>query len=370
MKKILILGPFPFKDKGINGMSIANQTLYEGLQNKYKVKKINTSKELEFIDKKEQGKFKFKKFFIIVKELINEILHMLSNRYDVIYMTPGQSFLGFLRFGPYMLISFLKKTPCYIHIHGSFFRKMYDGLSIIKKKILLYFLRRLSGVIVLGTSLKYMLKGLVNDSNIFVCENGVQDYIVASEKEIFEKIEKLNQNNKRKILYLSNLMEEKGILDLLEASKRFTDNEVEINLAGAIEPSIKSIIDSYLKEYPKKIKYYGIVTGKSKKKLFLENQIFILPSRDEGQPISILEAYVTGNIVITDNNIGGIKDIFEDNKNGYSCRINDPESIYQAIKLYLKNNNMIINNFTYGIKNFTSKVFIEKLTGIILGDNK
>ena len=49
-----------------------------------------------------------------------------------------------------------------------------------------------------------------------------------------------------------------------------------------------------------------------------EAHVFCLPTTYpyEGQPISILEAYAAGAIVIT-TDIGGIPDIFVDKKNGF-----------------------------------------------------
>ena len=236
MKKILLLGPFPIGDKGLNGQTIANQTLYEGLSKKYDISFINTLKNLDFTDKKEQGKFKFGKFLKISLSFFTEIFHILFSKYDVIYMTPGQSFLGFMRFSPYMILGFMKKIPCYIHIHGGNFINIYESLSTKKQSILNYFFKRLSGVIVLGNSLRSMFKDLIEENKIFVCENGVQDYVIATEKEIEEKFERFNKNKKRKILYLSNLMKEKGILEVLKASEKFNENEIEFNIAGAMEP--------------------------------------------------------------------------------------------------------------------------------------
>ena len=367
MKKILLLGPFPIGNKGLNGQTIANQTLYEGLSKKYNVSSINTLKDLDFTDKKEQGKFKLGKFLKIFFSFVLEILQMLFSKYDIIYMTPGQSFLGFMRFSPYMILSFIKNTPCYIHIHGGNFRNMYDNLSFRKQKFLHYFFKRISGTIVLGNSLKNMFKNLVEENKIFVCENGVQDYVVATTEEIEEKFENFNKNKKRKILYLSNLMKEKGILDLLKVSEKFDEKEVEFNLAGAIEPEIKTIIDKYLKKYSKKIIYHGIINGEKKKQLLLNNDIFILPTyySNEGQPISILEAYVTGCSVITTNQ-GGICDIFQNEINGYQCIAKNVESIYLAIEKIKDNNRYIIRNYQYGIENYTRKKFVERIEKILL----
>lgn len=368
MKKILLLGPFPVGDKGLNGQTIANQTLYEGLSKIYKVNRINTLKNLEFVDKVDQGKFKIGKFIKILSTLINENFNILFTKYDVIYMTPGQSFLGFMRFSPYMLSSFVKNTPCYIHIHGGNFRKMYDKESKLKKKLMSFFIKRMTGIIVLGNSLKNMFNGLIEETKIFVCENGVQDEIVATEEEIKKKMKRIESSSKRKILYLSNLMKEKGILELLRASEELSEKEFEFNLAGAIEPNIKNIVEEYLKKYSNKIYYHGVVSGEKKKELFLENDIFILPSWDEGQPISLLEAYANGCFVITDPNIGGIGDIFIKNINGEECIARESITIKKIlIKDNLKLELYMKTNYSIAKKMYTESKFIERIIKIIGG---
>lgn len=335
MKKILMIGPFP---GSLNGQTIANQTAYEGLKANYNIDRINTLKENDFTDKSKQGKFILSKFLRIMKEILSEIKEIIKGDYDVIYMTSGQSFLGFMRFSPYMLACIMKKIPYYNHIHGGYFRKMYDSQSGFKQKLLNFFIKKSTGMIVLGNSLKSMFEGILEKDKIYVCENGVQDDVVATEDEIKEKIARYKNDTKKRVLYLSNLMEEKGILDLLKASEKFNDNEIEFNLAGGIEPSIKDKVEDYLRKYPNKIKYHGIVRGEQKKKLLLENYVFILPTyySNEGQPISILEAYATGCAVITDESVGGIRDIFKNNVNGISIKNRDVEDIFNKIKNILE----------------------------------
>lgn len=361
MKKILMIGPFP---GNLNGQTIANQTIYEGLKAEYDVDRINTLKENDFTDKSRQGKFILSKFLRILKEILNENKKILTGNYDVVYMTSGQSFLGFMRFSPYMLTCIIKKISYYNHIHGGYFRKMYDSQSSFKQKLLNFFIQKSTGIIVLGNSLKSMFEGILSEEKIFVCENGVQDDVVATEDEIKEKIEKCKMDTKKRVLYLSNLMEEKGILDLLKASEKFNEDEIEFNLAGAIEPSIKEKIEEYLKKYPNKIKYHGIVSGEQKKKLLLENYIFILPSYDEGQPISILEAYSTGCAVITDQSVGGIRDIFKEEENGIGCINRNIESIYSSI-INLNEIENIEKNYKFQKKNFSKKKFVSRIERII-----
>ena len=368
MKKILMIGPFPGV---IHGQSIANQNLYKGFEERYLVSKINTTKDEILENKAEQGKFILNKFSKILKELFIEIKQILTNEYDVIYMTSGQSFLGFMRFFPYMLICIIKSTPYYNHIHGGSFRKMYNSQSRFKQKLLDFFIKKSAGMIVLGESLKSMFEGIIEENKIYVCENGVHDDIVATEDEIKEKIERYKKDTKKRVLYLSNLMEEKGILDLLKASEKFNGDEIEFNLAGAIEPSIKDQVEDYLKKYPKKIKYHGIVRGKQKKKLLLENYIFILPTyySNEGQPISILEAYATGYAVITDESVGGIRDIFRNGVNGLSIKNRYVEDICNAIR-DISEERYFKENYKKVLKKYTKKNFVKNIEKIILQEVK
>ncbi|MGL5963545.1 MAG: glycosyltransferase family 4 protein [Fusobacteriaceae bacterium] len=362
MKKILMLGPFP---GSLNGQTIANQTVYEGLKEQYNVDKIDTLKETGFSDKTDQGKFILGKFLKIFIELFKEMKQIYIQKYDVIYMTSGQSFLGFMRFAPYMLICILKKIPYYNHIHGGYFRKMYDSQNRVNKILLNYFIKKASGMIVLGDSLKSMFEGIISAEKIFVCENGVQDDVVATEEEIAQKIERYKKDNKKRVLYLSNLMVEKGILDLLKASESFNDDEIEFNLAGAIEPSIKNIVEDYLVKYPNKIKYHGIVRGEQKKRLLLENYIFILPTyySNEGQPISILEAYATGCAVITDESVGGIRDIFSDEVNGLSIENRNIESISSNIEK-IRVEKFISTNYKKLKEKYTKQKFVERISEV------
>ncbi|MCQ8213239.1 glycosyltransferase family 4 protein [Cetobacterium somerae] len=362
--KILIIGPFP---NPITGQSIANEMVLNGLKENYEVDYIDTNFFKELTDKTKQGKFDFNKIKITLKNSFSECKKILKNNYDIVYMTPGGTFLGFMRFFHYMICSFFKKNKVFLHIHNGCFREVYNSQNNFKRKILDILLRKVNGVIVLGNSLKNMFEGIIPEDKIYVCENGVQDDIVATEDEIKEKIDRYNKDTKKRVLYLSNLMEEKGILDLLKASEKFNDDEIEFNLAGAIEPSIKKKIEEYLKEYPKKIKYHGIVRGEQKKKLLLENYIFILPTyySNEGQPISILEAYATGCAVITDETIGGIKDIFKNEINGISIRNRDVEDILNGIK-NISDVKYFGENYRLVREKNTKEIFIKNIEKIVL----
>ena len=143
-----------------------------------------------------------------------------------------------------------------------------------------------------------------------------------------------NENNEEtnilQILYLSNLMKSKGILDLMEACLKLKEEEFKfhLNLAGNIEEEILETVNQMIKELGDSVTYNGVVKGDKKATLLRDNHIFCLPTYypNEGQPISILEAMGNGLAIITTNQ-GGMVDIFKDGENGALCFGKNPESI-------------------------------------------
>ncbi len=329
-----MIGPFP---PPIHGMSLANQMLFDGLRKTHSVCTLNTGgKKSKIIGNlSEQGRLSFLKTSSSLAQVMTGVCRILfKGKFDAIYITPGQSVVGYLKYTPFMWAARVRKIPYFIHIHGGYFRTMYDGLSGWKKRVVDRSLRGLAGAIVLGPSLRFMFEGLVSDEKIFVCENGVEDEIFATEEEIRRKIERYKTDNTIRIIYLSNLMESKGILDLFEAVKmlRNRGEKIHLDVAGAIEPAIEARVREYLSELGDAVTYHGVVKGKKKKELLLNNYIFCLPSKHpygEGQPISILEAMANGCVIVTTDH-GGIKDIVNE-EYGVFVEKKNPISIEDSI---------------------------------------
>jgi len=73
--------------------------------------------------------------------------------------------------------------------------------------------------------------------------------------------------------------------------------------------------------------------------------IFIRPSRSEGQGISFLEAMAC-KIPVIATPVGGIVDFLKDGETGYFCQPENPESIAETVKRVISdpNKNQIIEN--------------------------
>ncbi len=124
-----------------------------------------------------------------------------------------------------------------------------------------------------------------------------------------------NPNEPIKILFLSRLLKEKGIYELLDAFKElavhFSKLELQIVGDGAILHQLKQAHASY-----PNIHWMGYQTGNAKAQLLSQADIYVLPSYSEGLPISLLEAMAFGLPIIT-TPVGGLRSFFQEEKMGY-----------------------------------------------------
>ena len=161
---VLIIGPFP---PPVNGMTNANNMLWEGMSKKNNVHWLNTNILKRMGNFADEGKFTWRKsLFSLVQLFKGSFKILFSKGLEVVYITPGQSVVGYMKYTPFMWAARIRKIPCYIHIHGGYFRNMYNGLRGWKKRIVDKSLSGLAGTIVLGPSLKYMFEDLVPDEKI------------------------------------------------------------------------------------------------------------------------------------------------------------------------------------------------------------
>ncbi len=360
--KILLIGPLP---PPITGNSLANKIVVENLPKYYPntfVDYINTSYPTF---KEDIGKFSLKKVFTYAKQY-KGMYKILKT--DKVYMTTGQTFFGVLKYAPYIYFSKLLNKELIVHIHGDYLWQEYEKLNGIKKKIFKHLLSKFDKGIVLSKTLRRNLTPFLPNDKVFELPNFVEDYLFNI--DIKKKLEK--NFNELRIIHLSNLMKEKGILDFLQALIELKKEGIafKAKIAGNIDDKLKDEIIKYLNELKDNTEYLGVISGQEKKDMLEWGNIFVFPTyyKIEGQPISVLEAMATGNIILTTNQ-GGISNIFKEKENGFYIRKKDYKDIFQKLK-FISNNldklkNISKTNYTLVKKNYTVENFIKSLYGIL-----
>ncbi|ALC82638.1 MULTISPECIES: glycosyltransferase family 4 protein [Bacillus] len=360
MKEIIIIGPIP---PPIHGESVALKQIIESknFKSKYKLKVINTNRAVIH----QVGKFSFRKILQDVIIIIKTFLNLINRKKHALYVSISQTKLGLFR--DLILIQlgnqFASKTI--IHLHGNNLGNILDSLSPFQMKFVKKVLGKVTTGIVLGEKLKSNYRGLVR--NVQIVANGV-DLNFISDKDI-DEAKSLKTNSKINIVYLSNLMKEKGYIELVKAVTELIDEGYSINLtlAGAIHDEkdyfvMKKFIEKH--GFDNSIRYIGIVTNLKKKKLLLDSDLMILPSNYavEGQPISIIEGMAAGLPIISTQR-GCIEDLINSNgillEEGSSTLIK--ESIVSIINDPEKMNLYSQASRQHYLTNFSDKKYIDNI---------
>jgi glycosyltransferase involved in cell wall biosynthesis len=356
---VCLVGPFP---EPINGCSHANETLLRGLlKTGAKCSIVNTSTPT--ISSVQGTHFSIAKAIHFIKTYIYvwKILQV-----NVVYITPGQTFFGLIKYLPFYLMCIALRKPYVLHLHGNHLGNQYNKLRNIKKAIFKYCVSHAAAGIVLSDSLRANFSQLLCPEKVFVVPNFVAE-------EIYDQPPANKPTDHPRLLYLSNLMREKGILFFLDALLILKASGLTFTaaIAGSMEANLRNEVEARLINLDDNVEYVGPVTGRIKIELLNSMNIFILPTyySMEGQPIALLEALATGNIVITTKH-AGIPDIIT-SFNGYFVPPQDASAI-ASIVAHIANNLrdqihlLSDRNRKYAASHFTESLFVQRIISVLI----
>ncbi len=234
--KVLIIGSF---SPPVNGVAVANEALFTGLSKKHSIQKINFSFPRLHSD---LGRVTMAKAMWYLSRYIHGYKILFAS---CVYMTPGQTFNGLLKYAPFLLLSKISGKQAIVHVHGDHLWREYQNLTGIRKKLFYRILKSFDRGIVLSETLKRNLGPFLPQSRIHVVKNFVPEDIY---REISERTMEHKNTSELRILFLSNLIREKGILDLLQALELLKAKGIPFRaqIAGSMEPSIKTETETML----------------------------------------------------------------------------------------------------------------------------
>lgn len=354
MTKILMVGNHRSVKGGIT--SVINQLL------KYNWKESNI--DLEFISTYIENNSTIKIIFYMLS-YIKIFIKFIFNKPEYVYM--HMSYKGsFTRKYYIHILCKIFDIKYIIHLHGSEFETWYGMCSENKKKRIRKLLRDSFKFIVLGDKWNEKIKKIEPLCKIEVINNTVK---------IPEKATKWNED-KFKILFLGVLIKRKGVDDLLEGiniiSKEINMKNIEFIIAGSGEE--KDRLEKKVEELnlTKYIKFVGWINEEEKRELFLNVQLMVLPSYNEGLPISILESISYGIPVIS-TDVGDISSVIINNYNGFLITPGDIKQLSEKLKIFIKMdfkewNRYSINSRNIAENKFSDLNYFDRILNIYKGD--
>ncbi len=151
------------------------------------------------------------------------------------------------------------------------------------------------------------------------------------------------RNGHLNLLFLGLISDKKGVfdlLDVLQSDKEALQGKVTVTVAGNGETErLEKLISEYYKNG--EVKYAGWVIGSKKVELLNQCDVYILPSYNEGLPISILEAMAYGKPIIA-TEVGGVPEIVKPGYNGWLFKPGDKKALQSIIHEVVNNRNILL----------------------------
>lgn len=317
---------------------------------------LNETFNLEIIpisynkDTSKVGKLEIKKFLLIFKNFI-VILRKSFRKYDLVYFVPAVTGFAFVRDLLLLLPLKISKQNILIHLHGKGIKAQAEKNKIYKS-LYKYFFKNTS-VICLSEQLVYDIKD-VFDGPVYIVNNGIKHENYPEQKR---------KNEIPVILFLSNFIESKGILVLLEAAHLLKSQNFDfrLNLVGAPRGDIMDKMNDLIEKYnlQDNILSIGPKYDAEKIEVFISADMLVLPTNKDCFPLVLLEGmYYNLPVISTDE--GAITDIIDDGITGFIVKKQDAYDLAEKIGILLKDEKLraemgkkgkekFLNNYTYEI---------------------
>ncbi|RVU37458.1 glycosyltransferase [Rheinheimera riviphila] len=287
-KRVLMVGQFPppVTGEGQMNMLVERMLKAEGLS----VAKVDSC---IIADVNQVGQFSLSKFWRALQVCLKSILFVFS--IDVLYLTPGQTLFGLLRFLPVIMVAALARKQVILHWHG------YGILPLFKRYPRIarcYFNQRFINVVLTHDLIQKLAAAGINTSRTVKIANFSELPVQAAVSSIASE----QQPVRLKVLFLGGLMAEKGIDLFLQAAA--SSAAFDFIVCGAGDAEITERVQSLADEG--KLTFAGLVQAAQKQHILNEADIFVLQTHypTEGVPLTILEAMASGCAIVTTQHNG------------------------------------------------------------------
>jgi len=346
-------------------VTIPDLNLSGGVSEIYKVLSLNSIENVDyFIVLSKQKKFRMLQLILLFYKFFFK-----CRSYSIIHINPSLNFSSVLRESILIILSKLRNKKVVVQFHGwnDDFQNKIQQTWLLRKYFQTVY-SKVDAFILLGQVFKTKLIQLKIKQNIpcyFLPTIADNSYI--NEDLINYRKQKISNIKSWQILFLSRLTNKKGLdiaIDCQKILENLHPNKYKLVVAG--DGELKSWAEVYAsKSGVQEIIFCGFVKDEIKHKLFLNSDIFLLPtSYGEGLPCTIMEAMLYG-LPILSRNVGGIPDWVQNNENGIiSDSLNAITYADYIIKLTNNTELMIditMNNIKKAISNFTNEKIKNKL---------
>lgn len=311
------------------------------------------------------GKVGLKKIIHFAKLLKHTRKEVKQLKPQLVYVTPNACGGAFYK--DFIVVEILKRMDCRVVVHyhnkgvatrqnrkfdNLLYRKFFNGIKVI----------------LLAENLYADIRKYVKRDDVAVCNNGIPDINTGHRSETE------NPPSTLRLLYLSNMMEEKGVWVLLEACRILKEKGLDFTccfvggwkditedvfyekvLASGLTISTPNHINNEATIIALGPKY-----GDDKAKCFNQSDVFVFPTfyHNECFPLVLLEAMQYGLACISTNE-AGIPNIIDDGKTGLIVPKKDCIALADSIEKLINDRKLCLQMGQAGRKKYEEKFTLD-----------
>lgn len=347
--KILFITPLP---PPIHGSAMVSQYIKDSqlVNGQFDCDFVNlsTSRRMDEI-----GKGGVKKLLRFIGSYFAVFFKLLGRRYDLCYLAITCHGMGFLKDAPFVLLCKLFGRRVVIHQHNKGMSRCVDKQPY---KWLFPLVYKNTKVILLSWFLYPDIEKVVNHEQVLICPNGIPEIPDASNTP-------KPKNSTPHLLFLSNLIPNKGVYVLLDACKILRERNLQFVcdfVGGETKDIDRNVFEEAVRERGIEglAYYHGPKYGEEKERYWKNTNIFVFPTYYETFGLVNLEAMQYGIPIVTTNE-GGIPDVVKDGENGFVCERKDPNSLAIALEKLINDSNLCRQMGERGYQRYKEEYTLE-----------
>ena len=313
---------------------------------------LTTASSLEDIGHVGWGKVKA--FWQLLRKIRQAVREMKP---EMVYVTPNAKGGAFYK--DFIVVEMLKRMGCrvVVHFHNKgvasrqgrwmdnlLYRRFFHGIKVI----------------LLAEALYEDVSKYVKKEDVYICPNGIPV------EESVDNGMKSGANATPRLLFLSNLLIDKGVLVLLDALTILKEKGCPFvcNFIGGETADIDA--SRFEEEVEKRglgqhAFYKGRKYGEEKSEEFANADVFVFPTfyHNECFPLVLLEAMQHRLPVVT-TDVGGIAAIMDNGKTGFLVTCNDEQAVAEKVERLLTDETLRNEMGQAGRKKFEEEFTLEK----------
>jgi glycosyltransferase involved in cell wall biosynthesis len=358
MEKVLFILhlPPPIHGSAIVGKTIKESTWINGqIQSVYI--NLGTSKSLDEI-----GKNHLQKIGLYLKIVLQTLKQLIFFKPDLVYIALTAKGKAFYKDAFIAILAKVFRKKIVFHLHNRSMAERQDKWSDVALCKILF---KNTEVILLSKYLYHEIHKYVPEKFVHYCPNGIPELTntIGAKKENSQEVQ---------ILFLSNLMQAKGVFVLLEACRILQRKQLPFHCSfiGGESDITSKIFQNKVMELglSEKVHYAGKKYGKEKELAFSSADIFAMPTLNETFGLVNIEA-MQFSLPVVSTWEGGIPDVIVDGKTGFLVEKDNAQALSDKletliidIKLRLK---MGQNGRKLYKEKFTLEIFEKRFLEII-----